>query len=107
MNCVFEHVIHKVRVWLYEVVQVLQVLQLLPLLVVEDVEVDVAGVKLHVFELQYQIRLLFCNFFVPFLEFFLLLLKASDLLVYLFLHHRVEVLLLNFKRLVYPPKGLF
>jgi hypothetical protein len=104
---VFEHEVDEVGVGLDELVELLQILQLASLLLVENVEVVFGGVELHVFDLRHQVCLLLANFLIALLQLFLLFLERSDFLVNLFLHHLVEVLLLNLELLHNPSKGLF
>ena len=51
MYSVFKHEVDEVGRRLDELVQLLQVLQLSPLLLVENVEIILGGVQLHVFDL--------------------------------------------------------
>ena len=99
MNRILEHEVDEVWVGLHELIQLLQVAQLAALLLIKDVEVVLAGVELHVLDLGCQICLLLRYLFIAFFEFLLLFLQGANLLVNLFLHHLVQVLLLNLELL--------
>ncbi len=51
MNCVFEHVVQKVGIWLYKFIQSLQSDNITPLFLVEQVEVHFETKKLLVLQL--------------------------------------------------------
>lgn len=106
MDRVFEHEVAEVLVRLHEVVQHLQILQIAPLTIVEDVKAVLVRVQLHVLALIEQLGLLIHDRFVSLLELLLLLLQTADLLVYLLLHHCVQILLLNFQLLHDSAEGL-
>lgn len=106
VDSVLEHEVHEVRVGLDELVQSLQVLQLLALLFVEDIEVVLVRVQLHVLDRRSQVVFLVDNFPVALLEFLFLVLETSDFLVNLLLHHLVQVLLLYLELLHDPPERL-
>lgn len=95
MDTVLEHEVAEVLVGLNKVIQHLQVLQFTPLTIVEDVEVVLVGVELHIFALSKQFLFLVSDGLVSFLKLLFLFLKTSDLFVDLFLHHGVKVLLLD------------
>jgi hypothetical protein len=86
---VLEHIVHKILVGLYKLIQLLQGSKFFTLLVVENIEVDVAGVDFHIFDLQDEVVLLIANLLVSLFQFLLLILETSNLFVYLLLHHRV------------------
>ena len=95
MNGVLEHEVDEVGRRLDELIQLLQVLQLSPLLLVENVEIILGGVQLHVFDLGGQVGLLLGDLLVALLELLFLVLERADLLVDLLLHHLVQILLLD------------
>ena len=95
MNGVLEHKVDEVRRRLDELVQLLQVLKFAPLLLVENVEIILGGVQLHVFDLGGQVGLLLGDLLVALLELLFLVLERADLLVNLLLHHLVQILLLD------------
>lgn len=99
MNRVFEHEVDEVWVGLDELVELLEVLELAALLLVEDVEVVLARVQLHVLYVRRQIGLLLRDLLVPLFQLLLFFLQRSDLLVDLLLHHLIEVLLLDLELL--------
>lgn len=99
MNRVFEHKVDEVWVGLDELVELLEVLELAALLLVEDVEVVLARVQLHVLYVRRQIGLLLRDLLVPLFQLLLFFLQRSDLLVDLLLHHLIEVLLLDLELL--------
>ena len=87
MDCVLEHEVDKVGVWLHKLVQLLQILQLSSLLLVKDVEVVFACVKLHILKLGRNVGLLLGNLLVTLLQLLLLFLEGANLFVDLLLHH--------------------
>ena len=95
MNGVLEHEVDEVGRRLDELIQLLQVLQLSPLLLVENVEIILGGVQLHVLDLGGQVGLLLGDLLVALLELLFLVLERADLLVNLLLHHLVQILLLD------------
>ena len=95
MDSILEHEVDEVGRRLDELVQLLQVLQLSPLLLVENVEIILGGVQLHVFDLGGQVGLLLGDLLVALLELLFLVLERADLLVDLLLHHLVQILLLD------------
>ena len=95
MNSVLEHEVDEVGRRLDELIQLLQVLQLSPLLLVENVEIILGGVQLHIFDLGGQVGLLLGDLLVALLELLFLVLERADLLVNLLLHHLVQILLLD------------
>ena len=95
MNGVLEHEVDEVGRRLNELIQLLQVLQLSPLLLVENVEIILGGVQLHIFDLGGQVGLLLGDLLVALLELLFLVLERADLLVNLLLHHLVQILLLD------------
>ena len=95
MDSILEHEVDEVGRRLDELVQLLQVLQLSPLLLVENVEIILRGVQLHVFDLGGQVGLLLGDLLVALLELLFLVLERADLLVDLLLHHLVQILLLD------------
>ena len=95
MNGVLEHEVDEVGRRLNELIQLLQVLQLSPLLLVENVEIILGGVQLHVLDLGGQVGLLLGDLLVALLELLFLVLERADLLVNLLLHHLVQILLLD------------
>ena len=95
MNSVLEHEVNEVRRRLDELVQLLQVLQLSTLLLVENIEIILGGVKLHVLDLGGQVGLLLGDLLVALLKFLFLVLERADFFVNLLLHHLVQVLLLD------------
>ena len=95
MNSVLEHEVDEVGRRLNELIQLLQVLQLSPLLLVENVEIILGGVQLHVLDLGGQVGLLLGDLLVALLELLFLVLERADLLVNLLLHHLVQILLLD------------
>ena len=95
MNGVLEHEVDEVGRRFDELIQLLQVLQLSPLLLVENVEIILGGVQLHVLDLGGQVGLLLGDLLVAFLELLFLVLERADLLVDLLLHHLVQILLLD------------
>ena len=74
MNRILEHEVNEIGRWLHELVQLLQVLQLSALLLVENVEVVLRCIKLHVLDLGGQVSLLFGDLLVALLELLLLFL---------------------------------
>lgn len=74
MNRILEHEVNEIGRWLHELVQLLQVLQLSALLLVENVEVVLRSIKLHVLDLGGQVSLLFGDLLVALLELLLLFL---------------------------------
>jgi len=107
MDRVFKHKVDEVGVGLYEFVQLLEVPKLAPFLLVEDIEVDLAGIKFHILALGCQISLLLSDFFIAFFKLLLLFLQRSDFFVDLLLHHLIQVLLLNFELFHDTAEGLF
>ena len=95
MNGVLEHEVDEVGRRLDELIQLLQVLQLSSLLLVENVEIILRGVQLHIFDLGGQVGLLLGDLLVALLELLFLVLERADLLVNLLLHHLVQILLLD------------
>ena len=95
MNGVLEHEVDEVGRRFDELIQLLQVLQLSPLLLVENVEIILGGVQLHVLDLGGQVGLLLGDLLVALLELLFLVLERADLLVNLLLHHLVQILLLD------------
>ena len=95
MNSVLEHEVNEVRRRLDELVQLLQVLQLSTLLLVENIEIILGGVKLHVLDLGGQVGLLLGDLLVALLKFLFHVLERADFFVNLLLHHLVQVLLLD------------
>ena len=95
MNGVLEHEVDEVGRRLDELIQLLQVLKLSPLLLVENVEIILGGVQLHIFDLGGQVGLLLGDLLVALLELLFLVLERADLLVNLLLHHLVQILLLD------------
>ena len=95
MNGVLEHEVDEVGRRLDELIQLLQVLQLSPLLLVENVEIILGGVQLHVLDLGGQVGLLLGDLLVALLELLFLVLERADLLINLLLHHLVQILLLD------------
>ena len=95
MNGVLEHEVDEVGRRLDELIQLLQVLQLSPLLLVENVEIILGGVQLHIFDLGGQVGLLLGDLLVALLELLFLVLERADLLINLLLHHLVQILLLD------------
>ena len=95
MDRILEHEVDEVGRRLDELVQLLQVLQLSPFLLVENVEIILGGVQLHVFDLGGQVGLLLGDLLVALLELLFLVLERADLLVNLLLHHLVQILLLD------------
>ena len=106
MDGILEHEVDEVGVGLDELVELLQVSQLAALLLVEDVEVVLARVQFHVLDLAGQIGLLLSNLFIALFQLLLLFLEGADFLVNLFLHHLIEVLLLDLQLLHDAPKRL-
>jgi len=104
---VLEHVVNEVGIGFDEVIQHLQLLNLLAFVVVEQIEVDLIAVQLHVLHRVDQILFLFKNLLIPLFELFLFLLKLSDLFIDLLLHHLVQVLLLDIELLHNSAEGLF
>ena len=106
MNSVFEHEINEVGGRLDEFIELLEVLELAALLFVENVEVVLRGIKLHVFNLCRKIKFLIGNLLITLFQLLFLLLERADLLIDLFLHHLIKVLLLNLKLLHYAAERL-
>jgi len=104
---VLEHVVNEVGIGFDEVIQHLQLLNLLAFVVVEQIEVDLIAVQLHVLHRVDQILFLFKDLLIPLFELFLFLLKLSDLFIDLLLHHLVQVLLLDIELLHNSAEGLF
>ena len=75
MDRVFEHEVDEVGRRLDELIQLLQVLQLTPLLLVENIEIILGSIKLHVFDLGRQISLLLGDLLVALLELLFLVLE--------------------------------
>ena len=99
MDRILEHEVDKVGSWLHEFVQLLQILQFSALFLVENIEVVFGGVQLHVFDLGGQISLLLGNFLIALFKLLLLVLKRTNLLVDLLLHHLIQILLLDLQLL--------
>mmetsp|Transcript_35519 Transcript_35519/g.43516 ORF Transcript_35519/g.43516 Transcript_35519/m.43516 type:complete len:256 (-) Transcript_35519:145-912(-) len=106
MNGVLEHKVDEVGVGLDELVQLLQVAQLASLLLVENVEVVLRRVQLHILHLRCQISFLLRDLFVALFELLFLFLQRADLFIDLLFHHLVEVLLLNLQLLHDAAEGL-
>ena len=64
MYCVFEHEVNEVGIRLDEFIEHLEIFEISSLLFVENVEVILIGVKLHVLVLSDQIGLCLCDFLV-------------------------------------------
>jgi len=101
MNRILEHEVDKVGRWLHELIQLLEVFQFAALLLIEDVEVVLRGVQLHVLNLRGQISLLLGDLLVTLLQLLFLVLQRANLLVNLLLHHLVQILLLDLQLLHY------
>ena len=95
MNCVLEHIVQKVGVWLHKFIQSLQGNNITPLFLIEQVEVYLETEKLLVFQLLVQVGFLLSYISISFFQFFLFFLQGPDFFVDLLLHHLVEVLLLD------------
>ena len=106
MDTVLEHEVAEVLVGLHKVIEHLQIFEISPLAVVEDVEVVLVRVEFHVLALVQKLCLLICNCLVSLLQLLFLLLQTPDLLVNLFLHHGVEVLLLDLQLFHDSSEGL-
>ena len=102
MDCVLKHVVKEVGVGLDKVIESLKLFDFTALLVVEEVKVYFIRVKFLVFHLNLQVSFLLCYFAVSLLQLFLLLLQRADFFIDLFLHHLVQVLLLDVELLHYP-----
>ena len=74
MDCILEHKVDKVGIWLDKLVKHLQIFKISPLLFIKDVEAILVRVKLHVFVLGDQVSLGLGNLFVTLFEFLLLFL---------------------------------
>ena len=107
MDCVLEHEVAKVLVGLDEVVEHLKVLKVTPLTVIENIEAVLVCIQLHVLRLSHELVLLVHDCLVTLLQLLVLFLKRADLLVYLLLHHSVEILLLDLELLHDASEGLF
>jgi len=75
VDSVLEHKIDEVGVGLDELVQLLEASQIAALLLIEDIEVVLASVQLHVLDLGRQISLLFTYLLIALLQLLFLLLK--------------------------------
>ena len=106
MDRIFEHVIEEVGIRFHIVIQTLQVLYLSALLLIKEIKIDLKRVKFLIFKLISQIPFLFDNLSIPLLQLLLLIMQRADLFVNLFLHHLIEVLLLDVKLLHNASKGL-
>jgi len=103
---IFEHVIEEVGIRFHIVIQTLQVLYLSALLLIKEIKIDLKRVKFLIFKLISQIPFLFDNLAIPLLQLLLFIVQRADLFVNLFLHHLIEVLLLDVKLLHDASKGL-
>ncbi len=94
MNRILEHIVDKIRIRLYEIVQNLKDFEILLLTLKECTECHVITVELNGRN-RLEKFLAICYYsLVSFLDLLFLLLQALKLLVYLLLHHSVQVLLL-------------
>ena len=86
---ILEHVIHEVGIRFYKVIKHIEYLQVFLLLFEESVEGHVIRVDVHLVEGLSQVLPVRDYGFVSFLDLLLLLLKAFEFLVNLFLHHLI------------------
>ena len=106
MNGILEHVVHKVRRRLDEVIDSLEHLQVLPLLLVEQVELVLILVELHSIDGLLEVVPLILDHLFSLLDFFLLFLQLFYLLVDLLLHHLEQVLVLDLELVHDTSEGL-
>jgi hypothetical protein len=97
MDGVFKHVVHKVLVGLDKVIQRVQHTDVFLLFLMEGVERHLISVNFHAVQTLSQLGSILNNLLVSLLNLFFFLLETFYFLLYLFFHHRVEILLLDFK----------
>ena len=106
MNCILEHVVDEVWIWLDEIIQGAQNLQVLSLFLMEQIETNFVLVELHFVYGRFQLVSLVLDHLFPLLDLLFLFLELFDLLVNLLLHHLKQVLMLNFELVHDPPETL-
>lgn len=102
---VLEHVIDKIGIWFYEVVQYLEHLQIFLFSLKECAESHIVCVEVHCGNGRGKLLSVCDDGFISFFYLFLFLLQAFEFFVNLLLHHSIEVLLLDLKLLDDASKG--
>ena len=96
MDGVFEHVVSEIRRWFHEVIQHLEDFYVLLLLLCESVERHIVRVDFHTVHRLSKVLPVLDYLLFAFFYFLFLVREPLQLFVNLLLHHRVEILLLNF-----------
>ena len=105
MNGVLKHVIYEIGIWFHEVVEDLKHLEILLLPLIKSAKSHIIGIEFDRRNGLQEFLPIRDDGLVPLFHFFFLLLQTFQLLVDLFLHHGVEVLLLNLELLNDSSKG--
>lgn len=106
MNCILEHIVHKVRVWFDKVIKGAQNFQIFSLFLVEKVETNFILIELHFVDSRLEFVFLVLDHLFSFLDLLFLFLELLDFLINLFLHHLKQVLVLDFELVHDPPEAL-
>lgn len=107
MDRVFEHVIHEVWIRFDEVIEYTEYFKISLLFLIVSVECHIVCIVIHACQCRSKVLSVGDNGLIPFLHLLFLLLKAFEFLVNLFLHHSVEILLLNLQLLYNSSEGFF